>query len=344
MAPKSRLSENKGLPARWRFKHGAYYYRPPAELAELWDGKKKYRLGKTLTEAYRTWAERLEVYADAKTMAELLDRYALEVIPLKAHKSQESNNISIRKLKPVFGHMPIEAVKPKHVYQYRDLRGKEGKTAANRDIEVLSHCFTKAIEWGLCEHHPIKGKVRKFSTPPHRRYVEDWEIQEALKVASPFIKAYVRLKLLTGLRRGDMLSIKVSDLKEEGIHITPRKTAHSTGKKMIIEWTFELRDSVKEIMRLRKKIVSIWLFHTNRGQPYIKENATADGFDSIWQRFMKKVLENTELKERFTEHDLRAKVASDIESEHARQLLGHANTGITERVYRRKTEVIRPVK
>ncbi|MFT7459690.1 MAG: integrase, partial [Planctomycetota bacterium] len=82
----------------------------------------------------------------------------------------------------------------------------------------------------------------------------------------------------------------------------------------------------------------------NRGQPYIKENASADGFDSIWQRFMKKALEKTELKERFTEHDLRAKVASDTESEHARQLLGHTTAEITERIYRRKANLVKPIK
>ena len=344
MSPKPRREENRGLPARWRFKHGAYYYRVPDDLTELWEGKKEYRLGKSLNEAYRVWATRLDLYADAKTMAELLDRYALEVIPMKAPKSQELNLIAIRKLKPVFGHMPITAVKPIHVYQYRDKRGRDGKKAANHDIEVLSHAFTKAIEWGLCENHPIKGKVRKFSTPPRRRYIEDWEIEEALKVASPFIKAYIRLKLLTGLRRGDMLSIKMSDLKEDGIHVTPRKTAHSSGKKLIIEWSDELRALIEEITRLRKKIYSIWLFHTNKGQPYIKPDASANGFDSIWGRFMDKVLTRTSVTERFTEHDLRAKVASDTESEHARQLLGHSNIEITERIYRRKAELVKPLK
>jgi integrase len=344
MSPKPRREENRGLPARWRFKHGAYYYRVPDDLTELWEGKKEYRLGKSLNEAYRVWATRLDLYADAKTMAELLDRYALEVIPMKAPKSQELNLIAIRKLKPVFGHMPITAVKPIHVYQYRDKRGRDGKKAANHDIEVLSHAFTKAIEWGLCENHPIKGKVRKFSTPPRRRYIEDWEIEEALKVASPFIKAYIRLKLLTGLRRGDMLSIKMSDLKEDGIHVTPRKTAHSSGKKLIIEWSEELRSAIEEITSLRKKIYSIWLFHTNKGQPYIKPDASANGFDSIWGRFMDKVLTRTSVTDRFTEHDLRAKVASDTESEHARQLLGHSNIEITERIYRRKAEKIKPLK
>ncbi len=57
---------------------------------------------------------------------------------------------------------------------------------------------------------------------------------------------------------------------------------------------------------------------------------------------MKKALEQTKLKKRFTEHDLSAKVASDTESEHARRLLGHANMEITERIYRRKAEKVKP--
>ena len=59
---------------------------------------------------------------------------------------------------------------------------------------------------------------------------------------------------------------------------------------------------------------------------------------------MKKSLEKTKLKVRFTEHDLRAKVASDTGSEHARQLLGHANIEITERIYRRKADIVKPIK
>ena len=172
--------------------------------------------------------------------------------------------------------------------------------------------------------------------------MEDWEVGEALKVASPFITAYIRLKLLTGLRRGDLLSLKVSDLQDDGIHITPRKTAHSTGKKMIIEWSDDLKFAINQVMKLRKKILSLWLFHTNRGQPYIKDNGTANGFDSIWQRFMAKALTNTSLKAKFTEHDLRAKVASDVEIGHAQALLGHSSSIMTDRVYRRKPSLVKP--
>ncbi|WP_229421444.1 hypothetical protein [Telluria antibiotica] len=79
--PRARKPENKGLPLRWRHTHGAYYYQVPPGQEAAWDGKKLFRLGATLSDAYTVWAERLKYVQDAKTVAQLLDRYALEVIP-----------------------------------------------------------------------------------------------------------------------------------------------------------------------------------------------------------------------------------------------------------------------
>jgi integrase len=86
------------------------------------------------------------------------------------------------------------------------------------------------------------------------------------------------------------------------------------------------------------------LFCTRRGEGYFDEQSgQAAGWDSIWQRFMTRLLTETKITHRFTEHDLRAKCASDAETlERARQLLGHADAQITERVYRRKPEIVRP--
>ena len=48
---------------------------------------------------------------------------------------------------------------------------------------------------------------------------------------------------------------------------------------------------------------------------------------------------------RFNEHDIRAKCASDAESlERARELLAHADSATTRRVYRRKPEKVRPLR
>jgi integrase len=45
-------------------------------------------------------------------------------------------------------------------------------------------------------------------------------------------------------RRGDPLRLRMSDLQDDGIHFTPGKTEHSTGKRLIIEWSEELREAV----------------------------------------------------------------------------------------------------
>lgn len=58
------------------------------------------------------------------------------------------------------------------------------------------------------------------------------------------IQAYMRTKLLTGLRRGDLLRLTMSDLKDDGIHVTPGKTENTTGKRLIYEWTDELREAI----------------------------------------------------------------------------------------------------
>jgi integrase len=145
------------------------------------------------------------------------------------------------------------------------------------------------------------------------------------------IQAYIRLKPLTGLRRSDLLRLTMSDIHEDGIHVTPHKTAGSSGKRMVIEWNDDLRNAVKAAKTNRSVNVSPLLFCNAKGQGYIDENTgTANGWDSMWQRFMFRVLNEAEVTERFTEHDLRAKAGSDAESlEYAHALLAHASDDST---------------
>ncbi len=343
MAPKPRQPKNRGYPTSWRWKHGAWRYRVPIGLEHLWDGKREFTLGRTDVDAYKTWADRLQLHQQASTIADLLERYQQQIVPTKAARTQRANNETIRRLRKVFGHMPIQALKPVHVYQYLDQR-RDRPTSANRDVEVLSHAYTKAIEWGLTEVHPIKGKVISHGERPRDRYVEDWELIETLSVANRVVRAYIGVKLLTGLRRADILSLCIADLKSDGIHVQPRKTAKTTGKRLIIAWTDTLRQAVEEARDVRPKDIAPWLFCTRRGKPYLKSDGSANAFDSLWQRFMDRALKETRLEVRFQERDLRAKTASDMPLELATALLGHADPRITKRVYRRKPDVVKPLK
>jgi hypothetical protein len=59
---------------------------------------------------------------------------------------------------------------------------------------------------------------------------------------------------------------------------------------------------------------------------------------------MNKVLNDTVVTDRFQERDLRAKVASESDTLiEASERLGHADTGIPQRVYRRKPVRVQPL-
>lgn len=362
--PIARKRVNKGLPARWRFTHNAYYYQVPSGLEHLWDNKQLFRLGSKLNEAYKVWADKVGQTEGIKTIGQLLDRYALEVIPAKAAASQSSNQQQLKVLRRVFADSSLTDLVPRTVYQYVDKRSTKrkdpdtgritgGRVAALREIELLSHAFTKAVEWGYIDRHPFKDQVRFEGEKPRDRYVEDWEIIEALSLPSRrrrgsvlMIQAYLRLKLLTGLSQGDLLRLQENQLLEDGIHNQRHKTKAKTGKKTIYVWTPELREAVAMAKAARPVHISPFLFCNKRGEGYVNETTgQSSGWKSMWQRFMERVISETKVKEHFTEHDLRAKVASDATSlEHARALLAHADSRTTEKFYRRKAEVVNPMR
>jgi integrase len=340
MTPKPRNKENRELPARWRLKHGAYFYRVPEHSRDLWDGKIEFRLGKTLHEAYMTFASRVEDTGDIRTLGQLLDRYAVEVVPGNKPKTQESKHLAIRRLRPVFGDMPVAEVKPRHAYKYMDLvTRKHGATSANRDFEVLSHAMSKAVVWGLIDFNQLKGQVKKNKTRPRKRYIEDWEIDELRAVAHPTIRAYVRLKQLVGLRCSDMLRLKTTDMLKEGLYVDTGKTE----AKLLITWTDELRTAIEFALSVRPADDTDLVFCTRRGECYATPNGKNSGFKSLWQRSMAKALKSTKLKHKFTEKDIRAKTASDMDStEDAQKLLGHTSPETTRRHYRLKPEKVAP--
>ena len=248
-------------------------------------------------------------------------------------------------------------VLPRHIYKYVDTRagknGEKSRATGLYEIRVFKHVLTKAVEWGILDRHPFKGEVRLRGIMARDRYVEDWEIAQALGLKSKrnsgsvlMIQAYIRLKLLIGIRRGDMLRLRMRDLTDAGIIVRPHKTMNSKRTARIFEWTADLREAVENAEAARPIDFSPWLFCTRNGKGYFNEDSgQATGWDSMWQRFMTRLLEETDVKERFTEHDLRGKVGSDEGSiERASDLLGHASKEITKRHYRRKPEVIKPVR
>ncbi len=321
--------DRKDLPERVYFKHGAYYF--------VDKGGKWHSLGKDYSKALAKYAD-LNNSGTGFSMGAIMDRYLREIVPTKSPRTQKNYEQEMKRLKAGFGLMLPGDITPPDIYAYMDERPP---IAGNREKALLSTVFSYAVRWGLASDNPCR-LVKRNPESPRDRYVEDWEYQFVYKMASPMIQIAMDVARMTGLRQGDIVRLKLTDVKDMGLHVHTGKTK----KRMIYELTPEL-----EAVIARSRSIPIegvqplhpYLIRNEQGRGY-----TPNGFRTVWQKLMNRAQavkgpdEKPILTERFTFHDLRGKAAS--ESENASELLGHDDPKTTNRVYRRAPRRVTPVK
>jgi len=85
----------------------------------------------------------------------------------------------------------------------------------NRELDTLSHIFTKAVEWGKLREHPMLGKVKALKIANRRTRILTEAEQLALLAACPKTLArMVRLALITGARIGELLALTWADVSD----------------------------------------------------------------------------------------------------------------------------------
>jgi integrase len=308
-------------------------------------------LGQDLAEAKLEWA-RLEQKAKPKamaTMGELFDRYERDIIPGKAPRTQKDNKYELERLRKAFADAPIEAITPPVVAQYRDAR--TAKTRANREIALLSHVFSMALEWGFAERNPClavrrnKEKVRDF-------YAAD-EIWDAVYAeADQGLKDAMDLAYLAGQRPADTLKFSTADLDDDFLWVDQNKTdkklrirrhvgGELTGLGLFIEALLDRRKL--QGVRNSRLITNDAGLRMSWG---MLRNRFAEARDSAAAKLTANGNSDMAAKVRqFQFRDIRPKAASEIEDiSHASRLLGHSKEEITKRVYRRVGEVVSPTK
>lgn len=324
--------DNPGIP-RVYWKSGAWRYKCNARQKAL-VGKSWIRLGGTAKEAkaeYENWQTRLFPKAG---MGRIFDRYEAEIIPAKpSEATRESNLQELKKLRAVFAECEPGDITVHDVYRYMDARGVQSKTQANHELSTLKHIFRYAQRWGIVEHNPA-DPVPKLKLIPRDRYITHSEFTRFLKYTSPWVRRYALFKYKTGLRQRDILKLRLDQLTPDGITLRSSKT----GKMAIIPWDDELAQLVKEIKadNLTQGKQGPTLFSNRYGRPYNK-----DSFHSRWQYGMRKAIHEGMI-ERFTEHDLRAKHATDADDQgfDATTNLQHSDRRTTQ-TYLRAKKVLR---
>ena len=348
--PRARLTKNLGLPPRSHWHHGAIHYMVPRGQEPAWDGRKKFRLGKTVAEAFKTYSSRISAienatpevaaYLGIRTVGEALDQYFLKASSQKAATSRQNDANGIRQLKHVFGHLPLRAIKVAMVQDY--VRHRQAYETSKKEVSVLTKMFDYAVGWGLVKENPIRGKMNweefkglKKAGKRSKHYVGDDDFINAALCGEDWMWAYLSLKLATGLRGEDMRLLTCSQVTEQGL-VTP--ISKDGDREDVRVRIYELGDLTQaEVMaQAAGRPGDAPLFpHPETGEHFTKRS-----FQWQWDKMMKKHVANG--GRRFNEHLVRGKAGSDEpDLKLAVKLLGHRSDRVTIDHYRLSTERVR---
>lgn len=318
--------------------------------------RKELPLGTDYATAIRKWAD---LEQDAKhitpsllTFKVVSDRYARDVLPMKAARTQKDNLVELDNLLKFFNNppAPFGSIQPIHIRQFMDWRtdkGKHSTTRANREKALFSHIWNMAREWGLTDlSNPCAG-IKGFTEHGRTVYTEDDVLDAVYECGDRALKDALDLAYLCIQRPADTIKMSETDIRDGVLEVVQNKT----GARIRINLVGELDQVIKRIMKLKKtfKVRSLALVCKDNGAA-MTYGALRNGFDRARIEAIKRYPKlEKEIKE-FQFRDLRAKGGTDKAEKAgnvraAQKLLGHSTEKTTE-IYIRKIrgETVDPTK
>ncbi len=117
----------------------------------------------------------------------------------------------------------------KKVAEYISARAESvAPGTVQKEVTVLKHALKLAVEWELLNSNAAQGAklptVRECST----RYLSPGELKTALEKACEWMRAPIALSAFTGMRRGELLSLRWMDVDLAGRRIYLRETKNGS--------------------------------------------------------------------------------------------------------------------
>jgi integrase len=118
---------------------------------------------------------------------------------------------------------------------FASVTNRGGPGAANRSLDIVKAMMRKAEAWGYREHgnNPVVG-LRRDRSKPCERFLAEAELARlgaALSTAEATKPAYanaVRLILLTGCRKSEIIALRWSEVKGRRLLLVDSKTGART--------------------------------------------------------------------------------------------------------------------
>jgi integrase len=227
-----------------------------------------------------------------------------------------------------FGTAPLDKIKRTAIRKYLDKY--PSPISANRQIQYLKAGWN----WATQRHdhvpeNPCNG-VTLNKQARRTRYANQEEFQAFKQTTSAYIPMFMELAYLCRARWSEVASLKIVDLRDEGIFLKRLKGSDNE----ITKWTPRLRAAVAACRAFNPSapspISGAFLIHTSKGAA-IKQNT----FQTAWGRAMRDWAKNG--GERYTFHDLKAAGYSDQDVQDA----GHRSEKMHD-VYNRKPRLVEP--
>ena len=282
--------------------------------------------------AGRDPAEDMREAKTAKTVAEVLTIFLAEyVAKLKAHTQTQYEAMARLYILPELGKMKVEAVTHRDIAQlHHELR--ERPSMANRLVAVLSCFFNWCAANGYRERgsNPVPG-LKKFSEKKRTDFLTADELGaigaaladlERNKKVSPIMAAALRVLMLSGARKNEILSLKWSYLDlESGLANLPDS---KTGHKVLM-----LPSPAVEVLKSIPRLNDEYVF------PSFKAEALTPHVSELRPTWLA-VLARAGITGRWRIHDLRHALASAMVKSGASlpfvgKILGHTQAATTQR-------------
>jgi integrase len=157
-----------------------------------------------------------EALRAAPIIADLCERFEQDYIPRKRPSTQRVYKQQIAAdIRPALGKTKVAALTHAEVDRWHHKLSARGPTHANRSLAVLSRMCSLAIRWGWRPDNPCRGIERNLEEKRFR-YLTIPELERLAKALDNLLDQgaadAVRLLLLTGARRGELLAAHWADI------------------------------------------------------------------------------------------------------------------------------------